>query len=121
MKAQRHDNYIEISPQPEISSLDLLVANPAKAATLPPEVAQVLLIALVSLQPLLIQRALMGPGNGQEKDHLLTVPQVAARLKLSPYRTYELCRQGVLKSVRIGRSVRVKPSAVADYLAQQGD
>ena len=51
---------------------------------------------------------------------LLTVPEVAKRLSISNYRAYELARQGILESVRLGRSVRVKPSAVADYLSQHG-
>ena len=51
---------------------------------------------------------------------LFTIPEVAQRLKVSEYRAYELARQGFLKSVRLGKSVRVTPSAVADYLAQQG-
>jgi excisionase family DNA binding protein len=99
--------------------LDSLLADPGKAATLLPEAAQALLIGLASIQPLLIQRALMGPRNGHE-DLLLTIPQVAERLKISEYRAYELARQGVSKSVRLGKSVRVKPSAVAEYLAKQG-
>jgi excisionase family DNA binding protein len=53
-------------------------------------------------------------------DDLLTIPQVARRLKVSPYRAYELARQGLLKTIRLGRSVRVRPSAVAEYLARQG-
>ena len=64
-------------------------------------------------------RTMHGPENGQADD-VLTVPEVAARLKLSRYRTYELCRQGTLKSIRLGNAVRVKPSALAEYLAQQG-
>ena len=104
----------------EIPTLDSLMANPGKAATLPPEAAQALLIGLVSLQPLLIQRALMGLQN-EQTDLLLTIPQVAERLKISDYRAYELARQGVLKSVRLGKkSVRVSPAAVLEYLAQQG-
>lgn len=101
-------------------SLDALLANPGKAAALPPEVAQTLLIGLASIQPILLQRALTVAKNGHEEDDLLTVPEVAKRLKLSQYRVYELSRQGVLKSVRLGKSVRVRPSAVADYLASQG-
>jgi len=57
----------------------------------------------------------------REAEELLTIPEVAQQLKVSTYRAYELARQGVLKSVRLGKSVRVKPSAVVDYLAQQGD
>lgn len=48
----------------DIPSLDALVADPAKAATLPPDVAQRFLIGLVSLQPILIQRALTAPPRG---------------------------------------------------------
>jgi excisionase family DNA binding protein len=51
---------------------------------------------------------------------LLTIPEVAKRLRISEYRAYELARQGVLQSIRLGRSVRVNPAAVADYLARQG-
>jgi excisionase family DNA binding protein len=103
-----------------LPTLDALVADPAKAAMLPPETAQALLIELASLQPLLLQRALMASRNGNGTDILLTIPEVAQQLKVSTYRAYELCRQGAVKSVRLGKSVRVKASAVADYLAQQG-
>jgi excisionase family DNA binding protein len=65
-------------------------------------------------------RMLAGPENGPGAGELLTVPDVAQRLKVSEYRAYELCRQGVLKSVRLGKSVRVTPAAVADYLARHG-
>jgi excisionase family DNA binding protein len=106
--------------QSEICSLDAIVADPAKAATLAPEAAQALLIGLASIQPVLLQRALTASRNGHEEDHLLTIPQVARRLKMSDYRAYELARQGILKSVRLGKSVRVKPSAVDEYVAQHG-
>ncbi len=53
-------------------------------------------------------------------EELLTMPEVAKRLKVSDYRAYELARQGVLKTVRLGKSVRVKPSDLAEYVAQQG-
>lgn len=53
-------------------------------------------------------------------DQLLTVPQVAKRLQLSEYRVYEMVRQGALKSVRLGKSVRVRPSAVDEYLTRLG-
>jgi excisionase family DNA binding protein len=109
-----------MTSRPETSSLDALVADPAKAATLPPETAQALLIGLASIHPVLLQRALAGLRNGHEEDLLLTIPQVAKQLKVSDYRAYELARQGSLQSVRFGKSVRVKPSAVAEYLAQHG-
>ncbi len=103
-----------------IPGLDALVADPSKAVTLPPETAQALLIGLASIQPLLIQRALIGPQSREGEDGLLTVPQVAAKLKLSSYRVYELCRMGSLKTIRLGKAVRVRPSDLADYVAQQG-
>ena len=52
-------------PLTEAPTLDELVSNPGLAATLPPEAAQALLIGLVSLQPVLIQRALMRPQHDQ--------------------------------------------------------
>jgi len=52
-----------------------------------------------------------------EKD-LLTIPEVAPRLKLSVYRTYELARQGKLRTVKIGKSVRVPPAAVSEFLTR---
>ena len=55
---------IEMSLQPEISSLTALVADPAKAATLTPEMAEALLIGLACLKPVLLYRAtghLIGP------------------------------------------------------------
>lgn len=107
------------SPLP-IPSVDALLVEPAQASTLPPEVAQALLIELAVLQPLLIQRALLAPRHEGREDELLTIPEVARRLKVSDYRAYELARQGVLKSVRLGKSVRVTASAITDYLARQG-
>jgi excisionase family DNA binding protein len=56
----------------------------------------------------------------REGEGLLTVPEVAQRLKMSAYRIYELCRTGALQSHKCGKSVRVTPSAVVDYLAKQG-
>jgi excisionase family DNA binding protein len=49
---------------------------------------------------------------------LLTVREVAKRLNLSTYTTYELCRSGKLQAHKCGKSVRVAPSAVAEYLAE---
>jgi excisionase family DNA binding protein len=66
-------------------------------------------------------RMLTGPGGGQGADELLTVPEVAQRLKVSKDRAYELVRQGQIKKTPIGtKSVRVKPSDLVAFLAQQG-
>ncbi|MBK8278379.1 MAG: helix-turn-helix domain-containing protein [Nitrospira sp.] len=103
-----------------LPSLEQLIQDPAKAAILPPEIAQALLIGLASLQPLLVQRALMGSSDKVGEEDLLTIDQVATRLKLSQYRAYELCRHGELKAIRLGKSVRVKPSDLQAYVAQHG-
>jgi excisionase family DNA binding protein len=115
-----YEEAIEMTSQQRTFSLDALVADPAKAATLPPETAQAALIVLASIYRLLLQRALTGSRNGNEEDLLLTIPQVAKQLKVSDYRAYELARQGILKSVRLGKSVRVKPSAIVEYVSQYG-
>ena len=52
------------------------------------------------------------------EEDLLTIPQVAARLKMSPYRAYELARQGKLRVVRIGKLVRVTPTAIQEFVAR---
>jgi excisionase family DNA binding protein len=67
------------------------------------------------------QMRLTGPAPvRQETETLLTVREVAQQLKMSSYRVYELCRHGLMQSRKYGKSVRIKPSAVADYLAKQG-
>jgi hypothetical protein len=53
-------------------------------------------------------------------DPLLTVPEVAAILRMKPYRVYELTRlpadKGGLPIVRIGRSVRVLESELQKWI-----
>ena len=95
--------------------------DPGTVAALTPEAAQALLIQLAALQPLLIQKALTGTHNGDMAGDLLTVPEVAQRLKLSPYRVYELIRQGHLKRTQLGKkSVRIRPADLAAFVAEQG-
>ena len=56
----------------------------------------------------------------RETEALLTVPEVAKQLKMSDYRIYEMARRGILKAQYHGKSVRVAPSALSDYVAKQG-
>lgn len=56
----------------------------------------------------------------RDQDELLTMSEVARRLKISPYRAYQMGRQGILKTIRIGKSVRVEPRELTNYLARQG-
>ena len=83
-----------------------------------PTVIGILSILLARAQHLNLMTA-QAPVKG-EIEGFLTVPEVAQRLKMSSYRVHELCRQQKVKSVKLGRSVRVTPSAVAQYLATQG-
>lgn len=80
----------------DIPTLDSLVADPAKAAILPPETAQALLIGLVSIQPLLIQRALMlgvtSPAAGAS-ERFLSVEEAAAQYRVTPSWLYRHKRQ----------------------------
>jgi excisionase family DNA binding protein len=53
---------------------------------------------------------------------LLTVAQVAERLNISRSAAYDLVRpHGGLPAVRIGRSVRVHPDALDEFVANGGD
>ena len=52
---------------------------------------------------------------------LLTVEQAAAELHIARRRVFELIRDGELRSVKIGRSRRIRSSDLADYVAQLTD
>src|SRR5262245_61202573 len=100
----------------EPTSLDSLLADPGSIARLQPETAERLLISLATIHPILIQRAL-ARSLGSDDSELLTMEEVARKLKISEDKAYELVRQGSLPSVRMGRLVRVKPSSLANYIA----
>ena len=70
-----------LTPLTTVPSLDALVSDPAKAATLPPETAQALLIGLLSVQVILFQRSLVGSGPQATgpSDKWLTVGEVVAQ------------------------------------------
>lgn len=53
------------------------------------------------------------PAPGEES--LLTIPEVAQRLKISAYRAYELARQGRLPHQKIGKLVRVSLRQLAEF------
>ena len=63
-------------------------------------------------------RLISKPDAGE--DGLLKIPEVAKRLQVSKYRAYELCRRGILKSVHLDNSVRVKPADLAAYITAAG-
>jgi len=56
----------------------------------------------------------------EELPRLLTVRDVAQRLRLSKTKVYELINLRELRSVKIGRCVRVPEAAVRELLANSG-
>lgn len=51
-------------------------------------------------------------------DKLLTATEVASILGISRSFSYQLIHRGIIPSVRIGRSVRVRPTDVESYIKQ---
>lgn len=52
-----------------------------------------------------------------EASHLLTVAEVAARLRVSKMTVYRLIHAGELPALRVGRSFRVPATAAESYLS----
>jgi excisionase family DNA binding protein len=48
---------------------------------------------------------------------LLTVREVAARLRVRPATVYRLCEHGELVHVRVSNAIRVRPEALEAFLA----
>lgn len=97
-----------------ITHLDQLVGQAS------PTVIPLLVGAFSRLQARAQLQMLAGHEPANSNQDLLTIPEVAERLKISDYRAYELARQGVFKSVRLGKSVRVRPEDLAEYLTRVG-
>ena len=47
---------------------------------------------------------------------LMTVPEAAGFLRIGRNKTYDLVRCGALRSIRIGRQLRVPRDAILDFL-----
>jgi excisionase family DNA binding protein len=61
------------------------------------------------------------PGGSDETKLLLTVTEAASLLSLGRSKTYELVRAGVITSVRITGSRRIKVSDLLVYVAALGE
>jgi excisionase family DNA binding protein len=48
-----------------------------------------------------------------------TVVEVAALLQISKSKAYELCREGLFKTIKVGRSVRVSKLSFDEWLDNQ--
>lgn len=66
------------------------------------------------IKKLLLDRLSRASGRSTVHDHdeLLTVPEAAARLKLSKPRIYELVKAGRLSTVRFGKQIRIRARAL---------
>jgi len=53
-------------------------------------------------------------------DRLLKIREVAEILNVSLDRAYTLCREGIIPSVRIGRSLRFSEGDISDFIKQGG-
>ncbi len=55
----------------------------------------------------------------QDDDQLLTVNDVAERLRVHPITVRRHIKAGILRSVRVGRSVRIREADLEDYLGAE--
>ncbi len=103
------------SYEPMVSALDAIVTQLPLSA-LPTLVGELERLKTMALARIVGERLM----TTAQEDALLTMPEVASRLKISKYRAYELARQGILKPIHIGKSVRVEVREVNRYFGQRG-
>jgi excisionase family DNA binding protein len=53
-------------------------------------------------------------------EKLLKVKDLAEIFNLSEDRIYSLSREGLIKSVRLGRTLRFDPSAISEFISSGG-
>jgi excisionase family DNA binding protein len=103
-------------------TLPELLADPALASRIGPEDAPEVLGDLENLRAILWTRLLAGDkGTASPRPDdaaLLTMPEVAAVLRVPVSYAYELARTGKLPCLRFGRYVRVEPAALRDWCAE---
>lgn len=101
-----------------------LLHEPQRMAEVPPEAVPPLMAQCAALQSVLAARLASVPANGHGKaeaagqDRLLTVSEVADLLRVPKGYVYELARSGKLPTVRLGKYVRIGPSALRQWLAE---
>jgi excisionase family DNA binding protein len=61
-------------------------------------------------------RTLGGAGLPRVAPRLLTVGEVAERLRVSTATVYALCKRGALQHVRVANAIRVPEAALAAFL-----
>ena len=53
--------------------------------------------------------------TGSQPENALSPKQAAAQLGVSVDLVYDLCQRGQLRSLKVGRAVRIKPRDLEDY------
>lgn len=111
--------------QGQVPSLDELAADPGKAASLTPEAARMVMVQCAGVLAALgcIAWTASGPEpvapSEPERERLLTVADVAARLAIPKAYAYELVRRRTLPAIRVGaRYIRVPEGALAEWVAK---
>jgi putative molybdopterin biosynthesis protein len=61
-----------------------------------------------------------GSAEQEATPSLWTIPAAARRLGVSIGRCYELAREGLIPTVRLGRQLRVDPQALDEWIRRGG-
>lgn len=80
----------------DIPTMDQMIAEPSRVATLPPEVARTFLISWATVQPLLIMQALKDIGQAEAPttpERFLTVVETVARFGVTRRWLYAHAKQ----------------------------
>jgi excisionase family DNA binding protein len=104
-----------------LPSLDQLANDPAKASTLPPEVAVALLAKIATLNAVLLVSALAQASTHAappEGDRLLTPAEAAKRLATTVDWLYRHARK-LPFTVRSGRHVRFSSKGIERYIRER--
>lgn len=113
----------ELASAPAIPSINELVTNPARLTELPAEQRR-RLVARLAAMILVLESGEDAPApppaaeRPQHDDRLLTVEEAAKHMGFAKSYVYEMIRRGELRAVRRGKYVRVRESAIAEWIAQ---
>jgi excisionase family DNA binding protein len=100
--------------------LATLVTERERIATIPRHEIPELLGELETLRGQLLLRLTEPAPVEQGREPLLTAVEVSERTGLPLQRVYELCRREMIPHVRVGRQVRVAPSALREWIERGG-
>lgn len=103
-----------------VPSLDELLADPARAASLPPEVARALWLRCLQVQAALAPALLANghPHEVQTEQPLLDVEAAAQRLAVSSDWLYRRAAK-LPFTVRLGRTLRFSARGIDQYIRQR--